>query len=135
MCGAGFVVRNQRRRSQGQLPVQVPFVSARVDQLKKQEMTKTVTEGIIDILQSAGMSLHQADPLQVIDKVGYLVTGNDAYDLLYDASEIYINKKYVDPERQQRLDALVKARQLDNSLRQRIKEQEEKHDLTTHNPP
>jgi CHASE3 domain sensor protein len=65
------------------------------------------------------MDLHQAVPLQVIDKVGYLITGNDANDLLYDAMEKYINSKYVDPERQQRLDTLAQVIQADHALRTR----------------
>jgi hypothetical protein len=67
------------------------------------------------------MDLHQAVPLQVIDKVGYLITGNDANDLLYDAMDKYINSKYVDPERQQRLDTLAQVIQADHALRTRTR--------------
>jgi hypothetical protein len=98
---------------------------------QQEEMTKTVQEGMKDVLQSAGMDVHQVDPLEVIDKVGYLHRGYDAVDLLYEASEIYVNKTYVDPERQKRLDRLAEVRRLDLEARKSIKQLQEQDDQST----
>jgi hypothetical protein len=55
-------------------------------------MMQVDSEFLAKALTDFGCTLHQFEPLEVLDKVGYLKTGDDAAEITLDALQIYMQK-------------------------------------------